>query len=371
MRSAALVLIVFVFPVVAYSAIIKVPKDYNSIQGAINAASHGDTVLVAPGTYVENIDFKGKAITVISDQGAGATIIDGNQAGTVVTFQSNEGLDTVLSGFTITNGSGTQVIWDVYGAGIICDGASPFITCNYLFNNRVKNTGSNANFFGGGIYCNNYATPIIENNLFEENHANTGGAIFLRQHSSAVIRQNTLRFNHAEKYFLSGGGGGIVCRSKSKALIENNIIHSNSANGGGGAIRCQGANVTIRYNDISHNGKKSIVCFTSKAFLIENNRITETTDGDAIYCFFATNKGRIINNFIAHTPFGSGIYLEGADPHISGNVIIDNASDSGAGIFMTAKCKSWIINNTLAWNKASSTVGSTKSGSASIFPVPG
>ena len=60
---------------------IHVPADQPTIQAAINAASNGDTVLVAPGTYLENINFNGKSITVTSSGGPSVTIIDGNAKG--------------------------------------------------------------------------------------------------------------------------------------------------------------------------------------------------------------------------------------------------------------------------------------------------
>ena len=69
---------------------ITVPTNYPTIQSAINAANNGDTVLVSPGTYVENINFNGKAITVTSSSGPVTTIIDGNHNGTVVTFNHSE-----------------------------------------------------------------------------------------------------------------------------------------------------------------------------------------------------------------------------------------------------------------------------------------
>jgi hypothetical protein len=65
--------------------VIHVPADQPTIQAAISAAAHGDSVLVAPGIYVENINFLGKAIRVESEQGAQLTVIDGNQADSVVT----------------------------------------------------------------------------------------------------------------------------------------------------------------------------------------------------------------------------------------------------------------------------------------------
>jgi hypothetical protein len=83
---------------------IRVPEDQPSIQAAINTANNGDTVLVAPGTYFENLFFSGRAITVKSSAGADSTIIDGGGELPVASFQSGEGQGTVLNGFTIRNG---------------------------------------------------------------------------------------------------------------------------------------------------------------------------------------------------------------------------------------------------------------------------
>src|SRR5947209_14018498 len=93
-------------PLTARAATINVPAGQPTIQAAINAAVNGDTVQVAPGTYKENINFMGKAITVTSSAGPQTTTIDGGQKGSVVVFQTNEGLASVLQGFTITNGLG-------------------------------------------------------------------------------------------------------------------------------------------------------------------------------------------------------------------------------------------------------------------------
>ena len=87
------------------AATIRVPGDQPTIQAGIDAASDGDTVLVAPGTYFENIDFKGKGITVRSSSGPEVTVIDGNQTGQVVRFDSGETIDSIIEGFTITNGN--------------------------------------------------------------------------------------------------------------------------------------------------------------------------------------------------------------------------------------------------------------------------
>ena len=88
----------------AAQSTINVPADQPTIQAAINAANNGDTVVVAPGTYIENLNFKGKFITVTSSGGPAVTIVDGGGAGPVVIFDTNEGANSVLNGFTLQNG---------------------------------------------------------------------------------------------------------------------------------------------------------------------------------------------------------------------------------------------------------------------------
>lgn len=84
--------------------VIHIPQDHSKIQAGINAARDGDALLVAPGTYYENIDFRGKNIIVTSEKGPEETVINGGFEGSVVTFQSGEDREAVLHGFTIMNG---------------------------------------------------------------------------------------------------------------------------------------------------------------------------------------------------------------------------------------------------------------------------
>jgi hypothetical protein len=88
---------------------IRVPADHSTIQAAIGDASNGDEVEVAPGTYRERIDFKGKNIWVRSATGPETTILDGNFGGPVVTFANSEGAGAIIDGFTIQKGGGPAV----------------------------------------------------------------------------------------------------------------------------------------------------------------------------------------------------------------------------------------------------------------------
>ena len=215
---------------------------FSTIQNGINFSSNTDTVLVQPGTYVENINFNGKLITVgslfLTTQDTtyiSSTIIDGNSSGSVVTFESGEDSTAVLSGFTITNGSYNT------GGGIHCENSS-----NPSLNNlSIVNNSSTGH--GGGIYCWN-SNPILENITISGNSTvHYGGGIFCYWNSSPSIKNVTLTDNSANY------GGGINCYTTSDPSLENVTISGNTASVFGGGIYCYDSSPslinTILWND--------------------------------------------------------------------------------------------------------------------------
>ncbi len=164
-----------------------VPSQYSTIQAAIDAADPNDTVIVANGTYTgtgnRDIDFLGKPITIRSENGPEYCIIDVN--GSAVDphrgfiFQSYELLNSVLDGFTITNG----YLSDTYGgAAILCDGIGLIIKNCFIVDNVLEGGGggSGCAFYssqsGGGIFLRGGYFKII-NCVFSNNSATYGGAI--------------------------------------------------------------------------------------------------------------------------------------------------------------------------------------------------
>jgi len=203
----------------ANAATLAVPSQYSTIQSAIDSAVTGDTVLVSDGTYTENINFNGKAIIVTSVNGASSTTINGNAAGSVVTFGTGETSGSILEGFTITNGSAGA------GGGINCQYSSPAIT-NCMIN-------SNTADFGGGICCG-ASSPIITNCTISGNLAKyCGGGIYISAlsyaYSSPTIINCTISNNTAGTLNTVGQGGGFCFDRYSYPTVTNSILWGNYA----------------------------------------------------------------------------------------------------------------------------------------------
>lgn len=338
------------------AATLNVPGVYPSIQSAINAAFNGDTVLVAPGTYMENIDFLGKAITVKSSNGPLSTFIDGGMAGSVVTFVSNEGPDSVLDGFTVMNGSGTMIVGAFWcGGGIYCSSSSPTIMNNMIIWNFV--TGH-----GGGIYCCYDALPTVKNNQIMDNSSGIdGGGISCWDSSDALIDGNFIAGNIA-----FAAAGGIDCVD-SDPMITANTIEVNQAIQGGG-IRCFNSKATITRNIVKENWAVAttnafgggILCDASIAY-IENNTITKNhsdDDGAGISCWNGSDAV-IVNNIVMtndSSMSAGGIDCIGSDAVIVNNHVFDNWA-LGETAIRCCHCSPTITNNTVCNNLAGGSSG--------------
>jgi hypothetical protein len=214
------------------------PADFNNIQAAINYAGTGDTVEVKPGTYTgpgnRDIDFLGKAITVRSTDPndpniVAATIVDCN--GTIwdphfgFTFQNNEDPNSVISGFTITNG------YYEYGWAIHCSYSKPTIRNCIIYGNDL--------FYGSGIYCHNSNPTILECTIIDNHAFGYGGGIHNNASSNPMVVSCTFIGNRGDQ------GAGICNTDGSCPTIIGCVFYRNRARTGAGICNADGSCPTL------------------------------------------------------------------------------------------------------------------------------
>ena len=206
--------------------VLSVPSQFATIQAAIDSATTGKSIEVAPGTYNEAIDFKGKAITVKATGTRANTIIDGTGLTTsVVRAVTGETSATVLQGFTIRNGpigsaSGTYRL----GGGIFISSASPTIrNCAFTANQAA---------YGGGMYAL-YSNSLVENCTFSQNSGSADGGGIQLFGGSPIVRNCVVSDNTAGN---RGGGFHVVQHNTGAATLDGCTISGNRSNvsdGGG------------------------------------------------------------------------------------------------------------------------------------------
>ena len=363
------------------AAEINVPGHFPTIQAALDASVDGDTVIVAPGTYFENIVFRGKNVTVRSNDPldpdvVGATIIDGGQAGACVTFNSNESREAAVEGLTLKNGT----------IGVLCEGASPNISKNIVRDNSqygVRTSIARTQ----GVY--NTLAPGIADNMILNNVR--GISLSAGPNVPASVSRNELRGNGTGITIdnsiskapparpaallvgnhLSGNLGGIVStlsyESVEIMVVDNTII----SNAGGITLSYGIASgntvidsnfgiwaLTITNNAIVGNiyGGASGIVVTDN-IIASNGRVPSWQGGGGVLCPYP--QGIISGNHIADNtnayqgyPYGGGICMKYSSSWVvSDNVISGNRAVHGGGIYYD-RGELLLLRNSIFGNKA-------------------
>ena len=307
-----------------------VPSQYATIQAGINAAAIGDTVLVDEGKYFENIRYRGKAITVASrylldadTTHIGKTIIDGSKpvnadSASVVYFVGGEDTTSVLCGFTIQGGTGTNFLldygsgtmWLRGGGGVFCEKAGARLVRNVIIRNRiVASLGS-----GGGVEAVGTVSsvPFV---VLQENR----------------IADNFVQGTSSPTGWWSSSGGadfiGVGARVVGNTFERDTVIGNTGAMGGGMWFGRWPSGLTRPVGYITGN--------VFRANLVTG--ISESADGGGLMVQ-ETGQGTLVGKNLsirnrAQSPAGSnggGVYLFAAQCAVAGNEIIDNWAGGGA-----------------------------------------
>ena len=348
----------------------------DKIQEAIDIAIDGDVIIVGDGTYTgdgnRDIDFHGKAITLRSENGPEVTIIDcqGTEEDRHrgLYFDSGEGPDSVVDGFTVTNG------FRSYGGGIYCTSSSPTISNCAISDNLVLGD-------GGGIYCYD-ANPIIAHCTIRANWTNwgSGGGIYCELSSPTItdcrIGDNITEWGAGGGIYCEFGspiiahctidgnlapdwsGGGICCRFDSSPTITDCTISGNSA-GKGGGIYCSDGRPTIAnciLNDNLADGggiylRESDA--TIKECMITNN--SAWLNGGGIYCYNGSPtipNCTIRGNSAEYNSGGIGCYLYSSMTITNCTISDNSAATYGGGIYSDHFSSVTIANCTISNNSA-------------------
>jgi len=393
--------IILIFSTILSAQIIWVPTDHPTIQDGIFAAADGDTVVVEEGTYIENISFWGKAITVASrfildrdTEHISNTIIDGSEPedpnyGSVVTFESGEDTSSVIMGFTITGGSGTvdiSVINITVGAGILCYNSGATIINNYIENNNIETFyyAEGAGISTGPPDLNFYViikNNKVSNNNITSNAASNGGGIGIR--SNGLVSGNEIFDNTVESLSEYAVGGGIFCGGFEQDVnveIHNNNIYENSVfslstvdvGSSAGGLMIYKNNGSVSHNKITANyiegggiqrGAGVVISSVDASLVFENNLVAYNQCGveedDECWGGLQVHFGSpvLLNNVIYHNEvsFGGGIFIYSflEDPvQIINNTITENYAEMSAGGIYIHEADVLIM-NTIFWDNSS------------------
>ena len=303
-----------------FAGTLHVPRDYPTIRQAVDAAKTGDVILVAPGTYMENVEINGMDVTLKSTDGAAVTVIDAMGTGSAIVISNDMGGRPVVEGFTITNGSGNPFFAGfVIGGGISVEDASAQLTNLVIRDNCAER--------GGGVSCTGSHEVILENCLIMENRALTvvspgyGGGVH------AINSDLTVRDCTMDRNFSGFMGGGLDVHCSVKAHIQNCRIRDNRAYSIHG---CRGGGLHASAPDL----------------LIEGNLISGNTsrDGGGVHFYEGILRNNvIIDNLASYGEgssfhgYGGGVICEGVNATIEGNLFTGNTARSqGGALFIVA-----------------------------------
>ena len=350
-------------PVLHEPQIHRVPQDFPVLQEAIDASCDGDTILVAPGTYVENIRIPGTGISIRSDVDGdpathdiapAETLIDGDAAGSVVTIEGPGTLTVLLEGLTVQNGKSER------GGGIYNDYRELTVThCTVTGNMTEPGGDAGATSHGGGIYVHSGHVAVTNSSITGNTAHKHGGGVYghALTVTSCAFTGNTAGYGGG--IYGSGGtitdcsfvenaatfGGGIYCQG---GAIEDCSLTLNTASHGGG-IHCSGCTVTrcsLVENATSTFGNGGGIWGSATSVTNSYIAVNTASEGGGIYGRNLTVTNCSITGNTADNT-GGGIHSDEGDTTIANDTMTGNTADAGGGVYCYEGDAT--ITNTILW----------------------
>jgi parallel beta-helix repeat protein len=327
--------------------------NYTSIQAAINAASPGNTILVYPGTYTENVDVNKEVIIKSYSGNPDNTIVKAASSNDHVFYLNAD--NVTISGLTIKDADA-----DGIRAGEF-RGSSGTSNNNTLINNIITGNdfGISLSYSSGNVLDNNsisgnnisiYMGLYSGNNILNNNRVSDG--IYLEMSRNNILSNNRVT---ADDYSYAGillefdstnntlrnntildNNHGIVLENAAYNKLDNNTILNSSVHG----IMLDGAYKNkFNNNTIANSSSFGITIYQSVYNMLENN--TVLSNGIGIYLNLDSNNNTLTNNIVSDNGDGISLNFHSDNNELTGNTI----SNNNRGIYVADSVNNMIFNN--------------------------
>jgi thermitase len=303
--------------------LIRVPSDYGTIQRAVNAANEGDTILVASGTYHENVQIVTSDLTIIGENKT-STIIDGGGKGNVMSVTAD---NVEINGFTIQNGGKNNV-------GILLLGSDA---------NTINNTVIIGNTYG--LFLDTSPSTIARNNAITNNTFNFG---LFGESLSDFIQDIDTSNTVAGKpicYIVNQTGSSVPSDAGYVAVVNStniNVMDANLTGNYEGVLFAYSTGSVVRNVNASNN---SLGVFLYESM---NNSVTGTslTNSDEGIYLLSSNNNTVASNNLSNNTYGLDIAR-------SYNNAVNNleAFNNTYGLLLETSGSNSLRNNNMTINK--------------------
>jgi hypothetical protein len=355
------VFVVYLMPGLIHGSTFLVPTDVSTIQEGLDMAGPGDTVMVEPGSYFENLSMT-EGINLVSQGGPEVTTLHVGTAGTEQVI-SCLGVSGLVSGFTFEGWPGLSY------RGITCSGTSISIKVNRFVGLDAMNggcikwtDGTTGEIIGnvfengiatgkGGAICCYGCSPRIESNTFSGCQADTGGGVYCGL-SSSLITGNTFSACQGNR------GGGICCYS-SPCQIDANTFTNCSGGKRGGGLYCHNASCQIGGNTFfgcTADFGGGVCCSDGGSLTVTDNDVVQNSAkwGGGVSCDYGVEVSIVANRIQGNqaSTHSAALYLARSTVDIRSNLVEGNSGPEVGGVGATHSAQVTCEGNTFFENGA-------------------